>query len=104
MYTTSCRRWWAREADHETLSYAMLPGTEQPPAKPDEADIIYQINWLTAGGRSGWLGPARSDLGTEDEVRGAILLSCEKSWCPKQGAILKQVDQWRGHRIFYERK
>ena len=104
LYTTSCRRWWAREDDQITVSYVMLPGSEHPPAKPNEADIVYQVNWLKAGGRSEATSAARPDMGTEDEVRGGILLSCEKSWCPKQEAILKEIDQWRGHRIFYERK
>jgi hypothetical protein len=103
LYTTSCHRWWARQDDQETLSYVMLPVGERPPAKPNEADIVYQVNWLKAG-RSEATSPLRSDMGAEEEVRGGILLTCEKSWCPNQEAILKQVDQWHGHRIFYERK
>jgi hypothetical protein len=103
LYTTSCRRWWAREDDQVTVSYVMLPGGEHPPAKPTEANIIYQVNWLKAG-RSETTTIPTPDMGTEEEVRGGILLTCEKSWCPKQEAILKQVDHWHGHRIFYERK
>lgn len=95
LYTTSCRRWWARENDQETVSYVMLPVGERPPPEPNQADIVYQVNWLKAGGRSETTGPPRSDMGAEEEVRGGILLTCEKSWCPKQEAIFKQVDQWQ---------
>ena len=104
LYTTTCRRWWAREDDQNTLSYVMLPGGEQPPATPNEADIVYQVDWLKAGGRSEATSVPKAEMGTEEEVRRGILLMCEPSWCPKQEAILKQVNQWRGHRIFYERQ
>jgi hypothetical protein len=103
MYTTSCRRWWAREDDQETISYVMLPGGAGPPAKPNQADIVYQVDLVKAGRSEATFTP-RPDMGPEEEVRGGILLTCEKSWCPKQEAILKQVDQWHGQRIFYERK
>lgn len=103
LYSTSCRRWWAREEEKNTVAYVMLPIAERPPAKPNEADIVYQVDRLKAS-RSEWTSVPRSAQGTEEEVRGGILLSCEKSWCPKQEAILKRLDQWRGHRIFYERQ